>query len=144
MAAPATKNTAMRQLKKQYQDMDGRELAALCVGIALDVKAEELVVLDVRGLASFTDYFVIMSGQSTRHVQALAEAMEERLRAKRASSKHSEGLREGLWVLLDLGDVVVHVFYHEQRRFYDLEGLWHDAPRLDAATLLQSADNPEP
>ncbi len=144
MAAPATKNTAMRQLKKQYQDMDGRELAALCVGIALDVKAEELVVLDVRDLASFTDYFVIMSGQSTRHVQALAEAMEERLRAKRASSKHSEGLREGLWVLLDLGDVVVHVFYHEQRRFYDLEGLWHDAPRLDAAALLQSAENPEP
>ncbi len=122
--------------------MEGRELAALCAGIALDVKAEELVVLDVRGLASFTDYFVIMSGQSTRHVQALAEAMEERLRAKRASSKHSEGLREGLWVLLDLGDVVVHVFYHEQRRFYDLEGLWHDAPRLDVAVLLQAPAEP--
>ena len=101
-----------------------------------DVKAQDLVVLDVRGIASFTDYFIIMSGQSTRHVQGLAEAIEEELRAKRASSKHSEGLRDGLWVLLDLGDVVVHAFYHEQRSFYDLEGLWHDAPRLDVDELL--------
>ncbi len=129
----------MRHLKKQYKDLEGQELAAICVRLAEDVKAEDLVVLDVRGLASFTDYFIIMSGQSTRHVQALAEAIEEELHAKRASSKHSEGLRDGLWVLLDLGDVVVHVFYHEQRKFYDLEGLWHDAPRLDADALLQQA-----
>lgn len=133
----------MRQLKKQYQDMEGRRLAAVCTGIALDVKAEEVVVLDVRGLASFADYFVIMSGQSTRHVQALAEAIDEEVHAKRASGRHSEGLREGLWVLLDLGEVVVHVFYHEQRSFYDLEGLWHDAPRLDVAALQQLTATPE-
>ena len=105
----------MRTLKKQYAETSGRELAATCARIALDTKAEDLVVLDVRGLASFTDYFVIMSGRSTRHVQGLAEAIEAELRAKRISSKHSEGLREGLWVLLDFGDVVVHVFYHESR-----------------------------
>lgn len=133
----------MRQLKRQYQDMEGRRLAAVCTGIALDVKAEEVVVLDVRGLASFADYFVIMSGQSTRHVQALAEAIDEELYAKRAGTRYSEGLREGLWVLLDLGEVVVHVFYHEQRSFYDLEGLWHDAPRLDVAALLQPTTAPE-
>mgnify|MGYP000154972809 CR=1 FL=1 len=126
----------MRHFKQQYKDMEGRELAAACARIALDVKAEDLMVLDVRGIASFTDYFIIMSGQSTRHVQGLAEAIEEELRAKRASSKHSEGLHEGLWVLLDLGDVVVHIFYHEQRVFYNLEGLWHDAPRLDVDELL--------
>ena len=126
----------MRQLKKQYRELDGQELAAACARIASDAKAEELVVLDVRGLASFTDFFVIMSGRSTRHVQALAEAIEEELRSKRASSKHSEGLQDGLWVRLDLGDVVVHAFYHEQRSFYDLEGLWHDAPRLDVDELL--------
>ena len=132
----------MRHFKKQYKDMEGRDLAAACVRIALDVKAQDLIVLDVRGIASFTDYFIIMSGQSTRHVQGLAEAIEEELRAKRASAKHSEGLRDGLWVLLDLGDVVVHVFYHEQRTFYDLEGLWHDALRLDVDELLRQPNLP--
>ncbi|WP_448871576.1 ribosome silencing factor [Desulfobulbus propionicus] len=129
----------MRKLKKEYSQREGRDLAAVCARIALDAKAEDLVVLDVRGLASFTDYFVIMSGRSTRHVQGLAEAIESELSAKRISSKSSEGLREGMWVLLDFGDVVVHVFYHETRGFYDLEGLWHDAPRLDVETLLTDA-----
>jgi len=114
-------------------------LAAACARIALDTKAEDLVVLDVRGLASFTDYFVIMSGRSTRHVQGLAEAIAGELHAKRVSSKHSEGLREGLWVLLDFGTVVAHIFYHENRKFYDLDGLWHDAPKLDVAELLAGA-----
>ena len=129
----------MRQLKKEYEEKEGRELAAACARIALDTKAEDLVVLDVRGLASFTDYFVIMSGRSTRHVQGLAEAIAGELHAKRVSSKHSEGLREGLWVLLDFGTVVVHIFYHENRKFYDLDGLWHDAPKLDVAELLAGA-----
>ena len=126
----------MRKLKKEYDQKSGRELAAICTRVALDTKAMDLLVLDVRGLASFTDYFVIMSGRSARHVQGLTEAIEGELRSKRVSSKHSEGLREGLWVLLDFGDVVVHIFYHETRTFYDLEGLWHDAPRLDAEELL--------
>ena len=126
----------MRKLKKEYSQREGRDLAAACARIALDTKAEDVVVLDVSGLASFTDYFVIMSGRSTRHVQGLAEALEGELSAKRVNSKHSEGLREGMWVLLDFGDVVVHVFYHENRSFYDLEGLWHDAPRIDVDALL--------
>ena len=131
----------MKQLKKEYATKEGEQLAAACTRIALDTKAEDLVVLDVRGLASFTDYFVIMSGRSTRHVQGLAEAIEGELRAKRVNSKHSEGLREGLWVLLDLGDVVVHIFYHESRAFYDLEGLWHDAPRIKVDGLLTQTDH---
>jgi len=132
----------MRHLKKEYAVKEGRELAAACARVGLDTKAEDVVVLDVRGLASFTDYFVIMSGRSTRHVQGLAEAIAGELHAKRVSSKHSEGLREGLWVLLDFGEVVVHIFYHENRRFYDLEGLWHDAPKIDVEALL--ADEPQP
>ncbi len=126
----------MRKLKKDYEEKEGRELAAVCARVALDTKAEDVVVLDVRGLASFTDYFVIMSGRSTRHVQGLAEALESELSAKRVNSKHSEGLREGMWVLLDFGDVVVHIFYYENRGFYDLEGLWHDAPKVDVDQLL--------
>jgi ribosome-associated protein len=117
----------MKQLKKELLDKSGEELARLCAQAALDSKAEDLVILDVRGLTTFTEYFVIMNGKSTRHVQALAEAIEERLRSKRVKSSTAEGLREGLWVLLDFDDVVVHVFYHELRKFYDLEGLWSEA-----------------
>lgn len=126
----------MRKLKKKYSEQTGRQLAAVCARVADETKAEDLVILDVRGLASFTDYFVLMSGRSTRHVQGLAEAIENELRSKRVSSKHSEGLREGLWVLLDYSDVVVHIFYKEKRQFYDLEGLWHDAPKVPLDELL--------
>ncbi len=126
----------MKQLKKEVQDKTGLERVQICVQAALDTKAEDLVVLDVQGIASFTDYFIIMSGRSTRHVQGLAEALEAAMRSKRISSAKAEGIQEGMWVLLDFGDVVVHIFYHEQRSFYDLEGLWHDAPRIEIDDLL--------
>jgi ribosome-associated protein len=121
----------MKKLKKELQDKSSLDLATICVNAALDTKAEDLVVLDVRGLSSFTDYFIIMSGRSSRHVQGLAETMEKAMRSKRVSSAKAEGIQEGMWVLLDFADVVVHIFYHEQRSFYDLEGLWHDAPRVE-------------
>jgi ribosome-associated protein len=122
----------MKQMKKEYQEKTGLELARICAQAALDTKAEELVILDVRGLTTFTEYFLIMNGKSTRHVQALAETIEAKLRSKRVkSSSSAEGLREGMWVLLDFDDVVVHIFYHEQRKFYDLEGLWSEGKRID-------------
>lgn len=120
----------MKQLKKEYRTLEGGQLADICATIGIDGKGEDIVILDVRTISSFTDYFVILSGRSTRHVQALAESMENELRSKRISSSRAEGLSEGKWVLLDFDDVVVHIFYHEQRDFYDLEGLWHDAPRV--------------
>ena len=129
----------MRPLKKAYRDLEGRELAAACARVALDAQAEDLVILDMHGLCSFTDYFLIAGGRSTRHVQSVAEAIEEELRSRRVSGRHHDGLDAGLWVALDLGDVVAHIFYHEQRAFYDLEGLWHDAPRVDVAELLRTA-----
>ena len=121
----------MKRLKKEHQNKSGLELARLCARVALDHKAEDLVVLDVHDLTSFTDYFIIMSGRSTRHVQGLADSIEKELRAKRISNKFCEGLQEGLWVLLDYGDVVIHIFYKETRSFYDLDSLWHDAPKVD-------------
>jgi ribosome-associated protein len=121
----------MKRLKEEYQSLDSQNLARTCSQIGLTSKAENVVVLDVREMSSFTDYFVIMSGRSTRHVQALADSLEGELRSKRIKTSRTEGMQEGKWVLLDFGDVVVHVFYHEQREFYDLEGLWHDAPRID-------------
>lgn len=121
----------MKQLKKEYQALEGEQIADICVKIASDGKGEDIVVLDVRKISSFADYFVILSGRSTRHVQALAENLENELRSKRINTSRAEGLAEGKWVLLDFDDVIVHIFYHEQRDFYDLEGLWHDAPRLE-------------
>jgi ribosome-associated protein len=121
----------MKPIKKELMQKSGIELARLCAASALDTKAEDLIILDVRGLASFTEYFVIMNGKSTRHVQALAEAVERSLRSKRVKASTAEGIAEGLWVLLDFDDVVVHIFYYEQRKFYDLEGLWSQAKRID-------------
>lgn len=121
----------MRQLKKEHRERTSLELAEICARTALETKAEDLVILDVHAESSFTDYFVIMSGRSSRHVQGLADAIEAELRSKRVNSTHSEGLKEGMWVLLDFGDIVAHIFYKDQREFYDLEGLWHDAPRVD-------------
>ena len=121
----------MKTVHKKHQGKSGIEIARLLAQAALDKKAEDLVILDVRGLASFTDFFVIMSGRSTRHVQGLAESVDKALRNKKIKSSSTEGLSEGYWVLLDYDDVVVHIFYSEARGFYDLEGLWHDAPRID-------------
>ena len=120
----------MKKVQKRYRDMDSIDLARAIATTAIDKKAEDLVILDVRGIAAFTDFFVIMSGRSTRHVQSLAQAVDQEMSSKRLSTSNTEGIQEGQWVLLDYNDVVVHIFYSESRQFYDLEGLWHDAPRI--------------
>jgi ribosome-associated protein len=120
----------MQQIKKKFRKKSSREIARTCVRIAIEKKAEHPVILDVRKLCSFTDYFVVISGRSTRHVQGLADAIESELRSNRLSTSKAEGLNEGNWVLLDYNDVVVHIFYSETRKFYDIEGLWYDAPRV--------------
>ncbi len=106
------------------------KVARICAQEGLDHKAEDLIILDVHTISSFADYFVIMSGRSTRHVQGLAESIQTKMGKKRISGANSEGLREGIWILLDYNDVIVHIFYKETRKFYDLEGLWHDASRV--------------
>jgi len=120
----------MRPVHSSLENATSLEKAQLLSKAALDKKAEDLVILDVSELSSFADYFVIMSGRSTRHVQGLADAVGSTVRQKRLSVNNCEGISEGHWVLLDYDDVIVHIFYHEMRGFYDLEGLWHDAPRI--------------
>lgn len=121
----------MKKLKNEHSSKTGLELAQSCAKVAADAKAEDLLILDVQGISSFTDYFVIMNGRSTRHVQGIAETIEGALRSKRIKASHAEGLQEGMWVLLDFDDVVVHIFYYDQREFYNLEGLWHDAAKVE-------------
>lgn len=89
------------------------------------------VALDMRSVSGFTDFMVLANGRSEPHVKALAEAVEERLRDNDVKVAHVEGKREGHWVLLDYGDLVVHVFTPEMRQFYQLERLWRDAPMIE-------------
>lgn len=90
----------------------------------------DLVILEVKYLSSVTDYFVICSGNSDRQVKAIAAHVEEKLGKKGIVPLGVEGKREGRWVLMDYGDVVVHVFYQPVREFYELERLWSEAPRM--------------
>jgi ribosome-associated protein len=98
---------------------------------AADRKAEDLVALDVRGLTSFADVFLLATGRSTRQVRSIADAVEEAALALGEKPLGIEGYGEGRWILLDLGDVIVHVFEKEVRDFYDLERLWSEAPALE-------------
>ncbi len=99
---------------------------------AEDRKAIDLKVLHLEKVSDFTDYFVICSGSSERQVQAIADAVQERLRGEKVRPLHVEGYNRGQWALLDYGDLVVHVFQEEPRRFYALERLWGDAPDVTA------------
>jgi ribosome-associated protein len=98
------------------------------VAAAEDRKAVDLRVLHLEKVSDFTDYFLICSGTSERQVQAIADSVQERMREKRVRPLHVEGYNRGQWVLLDYGDLVVHIFQEEPRRFYSLERLWGDAP----------------
>ncbi|HKV07270.1 MAG TPA: ribosome silencing factor, partial [Thermoanaerobaculia bacterium] len=92
----------------------------------------DLKVLHLQKVSDFTDYFLICSGTSERQVQAIADAVQEKLRAARVRPLHVEGFNRGQWVLIDYGDLVVHVFQEEPRKFYALERLWGDAPEVTA------------
>lgn len=104
--------------------------AILCARTADQFKARDLVLIDVSGLASFSDYFLIGSGQSTRQVQGIADNMVTALRKGGIRPLGVEGMKEGRWVLMDYGDVVVHLFFEPVRHFYDIESLWSDAERV--------------
>jgi ribosome-associated protein len=95
-----------------------------------DRKAQEIVVLDLRGLSDAADFFVIASGTSDTHVRAVADHVMETLAGVGVRAHHAEGLAQGRWALLDFVDFVVHVFHPSQRDFYQLERLWGDAPRV--------------
>ena len=116
---------------------------------ALEKKARDLVVLGVRELTSIADYFIICSGSSDRQVQSIAQGIEEKLSEAGHSALSVEGANRGHWVLMDFSDVIVHIFYEPVREFYDLDGLWGHAPRVELpepySTLVdqfQAADNP--
>ncbi len=111
-----------------------RDLALAIAGAGLDKKAIGIEVIDVSGRVDYADYLVIMTGNSDRHVHAIAMGIEEDLKKnKKVVPLSVEGLGAATWVLMDFDDIVVHVFQEETRRVYDIEGLWMDASRLPVA-----------
>jgi ribosome-associated protein len=111
--------------------LESKQRAILCAAYALDKKAFDVRILEVRGLSSLTDYLLLASGRSDRQVQAVAESVRLGLKKDHAVLPLAvEGMNEGRWVLIDYGDVMVHIFQQPVREFYDLDGLWSEAAEI--------------
>ncbi len=106
------------------------EVAQLCAGAADEKKAFDILILDLRALTFITDYFVVCSAGNITQVAAIADGIGQKLAKAGVHPSHIEGQSEASWVLMDYGDVVVHVFESQVRAYYSLEKLWHDAPRI--------------
>ncbi len=132
-AEPSTVNSHTLSAKTQSigreDEIDERLRGA--AQAASDKKALDMVALDLRSIASFTDYFLITSGTNTRQVQAIADEVVERLKKQGTRAARVEGYKTAEWVLIDYGDFVVHVFEDKARRFYDLERLWREGTRVE-------------
>jgi len=112
--------------------IDSETLARACAAAAEDKKAENPIVLDMQGISNFTDYFVICSGNSEPQLKAIASAVREQVREKfDRRPKSEDGYPASQWVILDYGDVIVHLFHTEKREVYGLENLWSDARRVE-------------
>jgi len=125
------------QPPKQNQSAPDPEVQ-LAARTASDRKARDIVGLDLRDVASFTDYFLICTGNNPRHVQSIADSVEEDLRKSGRRPLHTEGYSAAEWILLDYGDFIVHVFNPTSRKFYDLERLWRDARRIELPGIQQA------
>ncbi|RAK22460.1 ribosome-associated protein [Anoxybacillus vitaminiphilus] len=117
--------------------MTEREILSVAVKAADDKKAEDIVALNMKGISLVADYFMICHGNSEKQVQAIAREIKEKAEEQQIPVKRLEGFDEAKWILVDLGDVVVHVFHKDERAYYNLERLWGDAPLEDLASDLQ-------
>lgn len=108
--------------------MNDHQLLVTVTNAANEKKAEDLIVLNMHGLSTIADYFIICHGNSDKQVQAISREIKKRVEELGIEIKRIEGFHEAKWVLVDLGDVVVHVFHRDERDYYHLERLWGDAP----------------
>ena len=118
--------------------MDNQELLKITVKAADDKRAEDIMALNMKGISLIADYFIICHANSDKQVQAIAKEMKEKAEENGYIVRRMEGFDEGRWVLIDLGDVVAHVFHREERSYYKLERLWGDAPLEDVLSELNS------
>ena len=127
------------------EDFDTIAFAKVLAEAAAEMQAIDIQIIDLRGLVAYTDGFVVCSGRNRRHVVAIAEAVRVKVRdAYGKAPQGVEGKDRGQWVLVDLGDFVVHVFDHSMRGFYDLDGLWRDAPRIEGPEPIAPPEPEEP
>ncbi len=110
--------------------IDSKEIAVACAKIADKKKAQNIIILDISKLTSVTEYFVICTGINERQLYTIADEIEKELKKLSIKKYGIEGYREAKWILIDYGDVIVHLFDKEMRSYYDLELLWGDAPRV--------------
>jgi len=132
----AGKNNAMGGTKKSHPkstpEVDTKDVALAVAAAALDKKATNVEIIDVRGKVDYADYVAVMSGRSERQVVAIARGVEEGLKRRFGlRALGTEGMAQGSWVLMDFGDVVAHIFHEDTRGYYDLESLWMDAGRVE-------------
>lgn len=107
-----------------------RETAILCINAALEKKPKDLVIMSIRQISSFADYYILMTGSSDREVQAISSIIREKMKEKGILPLSTEGTAYGKWILLDYIDVVISIFHEPVRAFYDLERLWSGAPLM--------------
>ncbi len=119
-----------RTLAIKKASLTPRTLAKYVADFASDKKAEDTVILDMRKVANFCDYFVVSSGNTNRHVKAIAEGIGEGLDKLGIKVRHKHGLQDASWVIFDLGDIVIHIFEEDMRKFYQLEHLWAEAKEV--------------
>jgi len=133
------------------KQLEGKELAFTCIKSLADKKAKNIILLDLKGKSDVTDYFLICSGTSDRHVKALYENLYLYLKKDRQIlPNHVEGQKMGHWVLMDYSELVIHIFYDYIRDYYDLEGLWKSAEKMAVPGLendpnvITPCPNPKP
>ena len=143
-AGKADKPVERKAVEKKPRKTGTKRLSAevsRAVRAALDKKAVDVVVLDLRNTPAFTDYFVLCSGLNQRQVKAIADAVEEALRAAKVRPAHVEGYDRAEWILMDFFTFIVHVFTPQTREFYSLERLWGDADRIEMTDDPPAADS---
>jgi ribosome-associated protein len=118
--------------------MTNRDLLLTAVKAADDKRAEDIITLKMEGISLIADYFVICHGNSDKQVQAIAREIKDQANEKGYHIRRLEGFDEARWVLVDMGDVVIHVFHRDERGYYNLERLWGDAPIEDVMSELQN------
>jgi len=133
---PSSPTVPMTDHQHNEEDLTPERLAQLAASYAADKKAIDLQVIDLRGVSSYTDFFVVCSGNTDRQTKAIHDAIHEGLKKDHGQlPRRVEGVSESRWILMDYFDIVVHVFVPEVREFYRLEQLWGDVPRLDVELL---------
>ncbi|EMG28542.1 hypothetical protein X560_0634 [Listeria fleischmannii 1991] len=118
--------------------MNSYDVLMLVAKAADDKRAEDILALNMKGLSSFADYFVICHGNSDKQVEAIAREIKEQAQLHEIEVKRLEGLDAAQWVLIDLGEVIVHVFHRDERSYYNLEKLWGDAPLENVSEAFTS------